>query len=136
MAEFFAGSQLAFSILLIPFLIVIGGHHPHLQWLRRQWLAQKYHFGSWLHLEGMLLKQIENYKGDERAVFVYTFTRGNIDEVHEVMELLAAGNSMKQIASQLGISIQTCSKHRTRVLEKMDVSNDVELVRLLLVADG
>ncbi len=39
--------------------------------------------------KGMLLTQIENYKGDERAVFVYTFTSGNIDEVHEVTELLA-----------------------------------------------
>jgi FixJ family two-component response regulator len=50
----------------------------------------------------------------------------------EVMDLIAAGNSMKKIASQLEISIQTCSKHRVRVLEKLNVENDVELVRLLL----
>jgi uncharacterized Fe-S cluster-containing radical SAM superfamily protein len=37
----------------------------------------------------MLLKQIDNYKGDPRAVFVYTFTRENIDEIHEVMDVLA-----------------------------------------------
>lgn len=53
----------------------------------------------------------------------------------EVMDLIAAGSSMKQIASKLVISIQTCSKHRARVLEKMQVTNDVELVRLLLAAD-
>ncbi len=52
----------------------------------------------------------------------------------EVMDLIADGNSMKQIASEFKISIQTCSKHRARVLEKMGVSNDVELVRLLLTA--
>jgi FixJ family two-component response regulator len=51
---------------------------------------------------------------------------------HEVMDLIGAGKSMKQIANQLEISIQTCSKHRARVLEKMDVNNDVELVRVLL----
>jgi two-component system response regulator FixJ len=53
----------------------------------------------------------------------------------EVMEHIAAGLSMKQIAAELNISIQTCSKHRARVLEKLEVENDVELVRLLLSAD-
>jgi two-component system response regulator FixJ len=50
----------------------------------------------------------------------------------EVMELVVEGKSIKQIAGLLGISIQTCSKHRSRILEKMHVGNDVELVRLLL----
>lgn len=54
------------------------------------------------------------------------------DREREVMELLAAGKSMKQIASQLSISIPTCSKHRAKVLEKMQAENDVELVRLVL----
>lgn len=40
--------------------------------------------------KNMLPRQIENYKGDPRAVFVYTFTRGNIDEIYEVVETLAA----------------------------------------------
>ena len=48
------------------------------------------------------------------------------------MELISAGKTMKQVANQLQISIQTCSKHRARVMEKLDVMNDVELVRLLL----
>ncbi len=54
------------------------------------------------------------------------------DREREVMELLAAGKSMKQIAAQLSISIPTCSKHRAKVLEKMQAENDVELVRLVL----
>ncbi len=37
----------------------------------------------------MLQRQIDNYKGDPRAVFVYTFTRNNIDEVLGVMETLS-----------------------------------------------
>lgn len=37
----------------------------------------------------MLLRQIDNYRGDPRAVFVYTFTPGNIDEASEVCERLA-----------------------------------------------
>jgi FixJ family two-component response regulator len=54
------------------------------------------------------------------------------DREREVMELLVIGKSMKQIATQLNISIPTCSKHRSKVLEKMQVENDVELVRLVL----
>ncbi len=38
----------------------------------------------------MLPRQIENYRNDPRAVFVYTFTRNNIDEIHQVADTLAA----------------------------------------------
>ncbi|MBE0585149.1 MAG: radical SAM protein [Desulfofustis sp.] len=37
----------------------------------------------------MLQRQIANYQGDPRAVFVYTFTPANIDEAREVTTLLA-----------------------------------------------
>ncbi|MCP4682468.1 MAG: radical SAM protein [Desulfobacterales bacterium] len=37
----------------------------------------------------MLLRQIENYKNDPRAVYVYTFTRENIDQAREVTEIIA-----------------------------------------------
>jgi organic radical activating enzyme len=40
----------------------------------------------------LLKKQIENYQGDDRAVFVYTFTRENINEVEEVAAQLVAHN--------------------------------------------
>jgi MoaA/NifB/PqqE/SkfB family radical SAM enzyme len=37
----------------------------------------------------LLEKQIRNYAADPRAVFVYTFTRENINEIYDVMEALA-----------------------------------------------
>ena len=37
----------------------------------------------------MLVRQIDNYRNDPRAVFVYTFTPDNIAEAHEVTEILA-----------------------------------------------
>lgn len=37
----------------------------------------------------MLARQIENYRGDSRAVFVYTFTNNNIDEADPVIEMLS-----------------------------------------------
>jgi organic radical activating enzyme len=40
--------------------------------------------------KGMLRRQIENYRNDPRAVFVYTFNRDNIDQVEAVAERLSA----------------------------------------------
>jgi two-component system, LuxR family, response regulator FixJ len=52
----------------------------------------------------------------------------------EVMDLLVEGKTVKQIAAELGVGFPTAARHRTRVLEKMHVANDVELVRLVLSA--
>jgi len=40
----------------------------------------------------LLQKQINNYAGDPRAIFVYTFTKENIDEIYEVMPTLVHHN--------------------------------------------
>jgi two-component system, LuxR family, response regulator FixJ len=52
----------------------------------------------------------------------------------EVLDLLVDGRTVKQIAAELGVGFPTAARHRSRVLEKMRVANDVELVRLLLSA--
>ena len=44
-------------------------------------------------------------------------------------------NMRRQIAGDLGISIQTVARHRNQVLNKMQVQGDVGLVRLLLPFD-
>lgn len=49
----------------------------------------------------------------------------------QVLESLVRGKAIKQIASQFGVSVQTAAKHRTRVLDKMAVANEVELVNLM-----
>ena len=54
---------------------------------------------------------------------------------HEVFNLLVAGRHSKQIASELGIGEKTVAKHRASVLEKMQVDNVVELVRLMAEAN-
>ena len=53
----------------------------------------------------------------------------------EVLDLLVDGRTVKQIAAELGVGFPTAARHRSRVLEKMHVANDVELVRLLLSAN-
>ena len=49
------------------------------------------------------------------------------------MERLIAGKALKQIAGEFEISLQTAARHRSRVLEKLEVVNDVELTRLVLL---
>ncbi|MCA9203336.1 MAG: response regulator [Pirellulaceae bacterium] len=51
---------------------------------------------------------------------------------HEVMQLLAAGDSTKVIARRLGISQKTVDNHRAKVLEKLDVENATQLARLVV----
>ena len=50
----------------------------------------------------------------------------------EVMDRLMEGKTLKQIALELNVSVQTSSKHRMKVLEKLRVGNDIELLRKLL----
>ncbi|MDD4357371.1 MAG: hypothetical protein PHN98_08985 [Smithellaceae bacterium] len=61
-------------------------------------VAYKIHISVWGNDEtslrvrrakNLLKRQIENYSNDPRAVFVYTFTHDNIDEVHDVATQLA-----------------------------------------------
>lgn len=40
--------------------------------------------------KNMLRRQIDNYRGDPRAVYVYTFTRENLDQAEAVVRTLAA----------------------------------------------
>lgn len=47
----------------------------------------------------------------------------------EVLELVAKGNSTKQIADMLKISIRTVESHRINMLKKMKVNNSAELIR-------
>jgi MoaA/NifB/PqqE/SkfB family radical SAM enzyme len=62
-------------------------------------IGYRIHLSVWggdatsLRLRGapeMLRRQIDNYGDDPRAVFVYTFTRDNVAEVHQVADTLAA----------------------------------------------
>ena len=47
----------------------------------------------------------------------------------EVLKLVATGNSTKQIADLLGISIRTVESHRINMLKKMKVNNTAGLIK-------
>jgi two-component system, NarL family, invasion response regulator UvrY len=46
---------------------------------------------------------------------------------YQVMCLLASGNSLKEIANELSLSVKTVSTYRARVLEKMKLKSNVEI---------
>lgn len=86
------------------------------------------------------LRDVEVHRRSHQLALSAT-RRGDRDEYEptlspresQVMRLIVLGKSQKQIAKNLGITIQTAAKHREKVLAKLGVANDVELVRLLLV---
>lgn len=53
----------------------------------------------------------------------------------QVMRQLAQGSSLKEIAGSSGISVQTASKHRCNIFRKLDVNNEVDLLKLLISID-
>lgn len=54
------------------------------------------------------------------------------DREFQVFRMIANGKSVGEIARQLSLSVKTVSTHKTRILEKMSLSNAAELVRYAL----
>lgn len=50
----------------------------------------------------------------------------------QVFELIVNGRSVSDIARQLALSVKTVSTHKTRILHKMGVTSEAELVRYAL----
>lgn len=51
------------------------------------------------------------------------------DREFEVLQLLLAGRSLKEIAAELSLSPKTVSTFHTRIWEKLQVHSDLELIR-------
>ena len=54
------------------------------------------------------------------------------DREFQVLRGLASGKKMKEIADELCLSINTISTYRSRILQKMDLENNAELIRYAL----
>jgi DNA-binding NarL/FixJ family response regulator len=63
------------------------------------------------------------------------------DREFEIFRMIVRGQGVSKIAGELSLSVKTVSTHKTRILEKMHMSNTAELVRYamnhgLIDADG
>lgn len=50
------------------------------------------------------------------------------DREYQVMIMLAKGKSLKQIATELSLSVKTVSTHRTHILQKLKLENNAQIV--------
>lgn len=51
------------------------------------------------------------------------------DREYQVFRLLVSGKAVSEIAGQLNLSVKTVSTHKARLMEKMGIGNQAELVR-------
>jgi len=54
------------------------------------------------------------------------------DREFQVFQMIAGGAAVGEIAQQLSLSVKTVSTHKTRILEKMGLANQAELIRYAL----
>jgi DNA-binding NarL/FixJ family response regulator len=51
------------------------------------------------------------------------------DREYQVFRMLVAGQAVSEIANELNLSVKTVSTHKARLMEKMGIDNQAELVR-------
>ena len=55
------------------------------------------------------------------------------DREFQVMRMIASGKSIKEIGKELFLSVRTVSTYRARVLEKMNMKSNADLIRYALL---
>ncbi len=88
----------------------------------------------------LLLERIRAaLESDRLARAVSTESAGVLERIErltprerEVMELLVAGKTSKEIAVAMDVSVRTVEGHRRMVLSKMNVSSAAHVVRMVL----
>ena len=80
--------------------------------------------------EAIELDRNNRYRGVRAGVIQERLTRLTERE-REIADLLARGESTKQIAIHLSISPKTVDNHRTKIFEKMNVDNSTQLANLV-----
>ena len=51
------------------------------------------------------------------------------DREMQVFQMIAAGKSVSEVAAELALSVKTVSTHKTRIMQKLRVDNQVDLIR-------
>jgi DNA-binding NarL/FixJ family response regulator len=54
------------------------------------------------------------------------------DREYQVMRMIASGKTAGEIAEELSLSVKTVSTFRTRILKKLRLSNNADIIRYAL----
>lgn len=100
------------------------GSYAHLSALRAQRLAVENYHRALQDFNAALVAQ-----PGETAPVERSRRAGITPREREVLALIAAGKSSKQIAMQLGMAFRTAVCHRYRLYQKLNVHTNVELTR-------
>ena len=86
-------------------------------------------------IRNALNKDIEQRAAQAERAEIATRLANLTPREHEVMEMVTAGKSNKDIAQSLGVSVQTVEAHRSRVMEKMQADSLADLVKMAVTAN-
>ena len=86
-------------------------------------------------IESALVASAAANKHAKQEQKIRALTEQLTDKEGEVMRLMIAGKTNREIAEICGNSTRTVELHRARIFDKLEVSNAVELVRVLGVLE-
>ncbi|MCB1830068.1 MAG: response regulator transcription factor [Gammaproteobacteria bacterium] len=86
-------------------------------------------------IRNALNKDIEQRAAQAERAEIATRLANLTPREHEVMEMVTAGKSNKDIAQSLGVSAKTVEAHRSRVMEKMQADSLADLVKMAVTAN-
>ena len=87
-------------------------------------------------IESALCKSEEVCDREQERQKVLALTEQLTEKETEVMHLMISGKTNREIAEVCGNSTRTVELHRARIFDKLQVSNAVELVRVLTILDS
>ena len=76
-----------------------------------------------------LASYVENENNRNNSILPHEFLS---DREYEIMCLMASGKSLKEIACELSLSPKTISTYRSRLMDKMNMKNNVELINYVI----
>lgn len=79
-----------------------------------------------------IAQSVFHHREMSRRIDIHTRLNSLSDRETEVVRLASTGLETKGIARKLGVSNSTAEKHRRNALEKLDVTNIVELINRLI----
>jgi DNA-binding NarL/FixJ family response regulator len=78
----------------------------------------------------------DRYLGPSPRAFTAETSRGRLTpRQREIVQLLAEGNSSKEVAVALGLSVKTAETHRANIMERLQTHSVTELVRYAIRND-